>query len=106
MSSRANTATPTFTMDAPCRYADTGVGASMAEGSHMYSGSWADLPQAANSTHSSTNAFHQPSSCAIADTSNVPVCTNSAPAATYSPMEAMCVRMSAFMADLRAVGVS
>ena len=34
-SARAKMYTPTFTIDAPWRYAETGVGASIADGSHM-----------------------------------------------------------------------
>src|SRR5881397_3339984 len=43
---RAMRNTPAVTMVAAWMRADTGVGPSMASGSQMYSGSWADLPHA------------------------------------------------------------
>src|ERR1700751_1508753 len=44
---RATRYTPAVTMVAAWIRAETGVGPSMASGSHMYSGIWADLPTAA-----------------------------------------------------------
>src|SRR4029077_17369294 len=43
---RATRYTPDVTIVAAWMSADTGVGPSMASGSHEYSGSWADLPVA------------------------------------------------------------
>src|SRR3984957_10952764 len=43
---RHNRYTPAVTMVAAWMRADTGVGPSMASGSHMYRGPWADLPAA------------------------------------------------------------
>src|SRR5580692_11740198 len=43
---RATRYTPAVTMVAAWMRAETGVGPSMASGSHMYSGNWADLPAA------------------------------------------------------------
>src|SRR5687768_7288979 len=42
--------TPAFTIVAECRYALTGVGASIAFGSQKWNGTWADLVNAASST--------------------------------------------------------
>ena len=43
---RATMNTPAVTMVAAWMRAETGVGPSMASGSHTYSGNWADLPAA------------------------------------------------------------
>ena len=43
---RATMYTPAVTMVAAWMSADTGVGPSMASGSHVKSGPWADLPHA------------------------------------------------------------
>src|SRR5207244_13058774 len=43
---RATMYTPAVTMVAAWMSAETGVGPSIASGSHVWSGSWADLPQA------------------------------------------------------------
>ncbi len=43
---RATRYTPAVTMVAAWMRADTGVGPSMASGSHMYRGIWADFPTA------------------------------------------------------------
>ncbi len=53
---RASTSRPTFTMAAACRYALTGVGATMAAGNHGCSGTWADFVDAATSTSTTITA--------------------------------------------------
>jgi hypothetical protein len=42
--------TPAFTIVAECRYALTGVGASIAFGSQKWNGTWADFVNAASRT--------------------------------------------------------
>src|SRR3954447_4731108 len=49
---RAIRYTPAVTIVAAWIRAETGVGPSMASGSQMYSGSWADLPQAPTNSSS------------------------------------------------------
>ena len=49
---RAIRNTPAVTIVAAWISADTGVGPSMASGSHRYSGSWADLPTAPTNSSS------------------------------------------------------
>src|SRR5262245_59219317 len=49
---RASRYTPAVTIVAAWMRADTGVGPSIASGSHTYSGSWADLPTAPQNSSS------------------------------------------------------
>src|ERR1700674_755695 len=48
---RATMYTPAVTMVAAWISAETGVGPSIASGNHVWSGSWADLPQARSEEH-------------------------------------------------------
>ena len=48
---RATRYTPAVTMVAAWMSADTGVGPSIASGSHTYRGTWADLPAAPTSSN-------------------------------------------------------
>ncbi len=71
---RAARKMPAFTMAAACRKAEAGVGATMAEGSHVKNGTCAALPQAA--TRSSVAKAARPAGVmrATASKANEPVC--------------------------------
>ena len=69
---RAKIYTPTFTIDAACKYALTGVGASIAFGNQICIGNCADLPHAANITPNNTIVFALGSKCSNAVIEKVP----------------------------------
>src|ERR1700733_2188781 len=94
--------TPAVTMVAAWISADTGVGPSMASSSQDWSGSWADLPQAASSSsRPSARPTPEPPDFADANTPvklNVPNSANISMIASDRPASPILLAMNAFFA--------
>ena len=90
----ATSTTPAFTMVAAWRYALTGVGATIAPGSHGWNGTWADLVAAAIITSTAPAVAAVPSTGAsslISVVSAAPV-TSSRPASRTRPPPAVTIK--------------
>ena len=81
-------------MVAACRYALTGVGATIAPGSHGWNGTWADLVAAAIITSTAPTVAAVPSTGASSLISVVPAApvTSSSPASRTRPPPAVTIR--------------
>ncbi len=107
---RATRKTPAATMVAAWIRALTGVGPSMASGSHTWRGNWADLPAAPAKIPMATQVSRVParapvtaSSCSLV-ISKVPVLANRARMAARKPKSPSRVTINAFLAALAAEG--
>ncbi|OFW62645.1 MAG: hypothetical protein A2135_11210 [Actinobacteria bacterium RBG_16_67_15] len=99
-----------MTMVAAWIRAETGVGPSMASGSHTYNGSWADLP-AAPSSNSNPIAVAVPAASPPAPSSTsskpkVPKCANTSISATMNPTSPTRLTTKAFFPAAAALSFS
>ena len=89
--------------------ADTGVGPSMASPSHDCNGTWADLPQAANSSINPISVSVASLNCGAASNTPVndtePAAANISINATANPMSPTRLTTNAFLAAVAADGL-
>ena len=115
---RATKKTPAATMVAAWMSDDTGVGPSMASGSHVWSGNCADLPAAPANSPSATHVTMPPAISGVAAqmsgiskglrpaAAKVGLCANRYSSASRKPKSPRRVMMNAFLAAFTAAGRS
>ena len=96
--------TPAFTMAAACKYAEIGVGASIASGSQVKSGTWADLAVAAMRRKTNAIAFGIGPSCPNTSKEKLPVKPKTIPNTAMKNTPPMWVMTKALKPARTAVG--